>query len=156
MMSDVEVEKFLYREARLMDEHQYEEWLSLWTSDAVYWVPCKHDDADPSRDVSIIYDNRSKLGDRVARLQSNTVLAQDPKPRMRRIISNVEIEKTSDTETTAASNFVLVQARGSNQYTWCGRSIHRLRRQDGAIKIAHKKVLLVNSEQEMPVLQFLI
>jgi 3-phenylpropionate/cinnamic acid dioxygenase small subunit len=156
MMSDVEVEKFLYREARLMDEHQYEEWLSLWTSDAVYWVPCKHDDSDPRRDVSIIYDNRTKLGDRVARLQSNTVLAQDPKPRMRRVISNLEIEQTNDMEATAASNFVLVQARGSNQYTWCGRSIHRLRREDGAIKIVHKKVLLVNSEQEMPVLQFLI
>jgi 3-phenylpropionate/cinnamic acid dioxygenase small subunit len=156
MMSDRDVERFLYREARLMDEHQYEEWLSLWTSDAVYWIPCKHDDADPSRDVSIIYDNRVKLGDRIARLQSNTVLAQDPKPRMRRVISNVEIEQVSDTETTAASNFVLVQARGYNQYTWCGRSVHRLRLQDGAIKIAHKKVLLVNSEQEMPVLQFLI
>jgi 3-phenylpropionate/cinnamic acid dioxygenase small subunit len=84
------------------------------------------------------------------------VLAQDPKPRMRRVISNLEIEQTNDMEATAASNFVLVQARGSNQYTWCGRSIHRLRREDGAIKIVHKKVLLVNSEQEMPVLQFLI
>ena len=51
---------------------------------------------------------------------------------------------------------ILVQARGANQYTWCGKSIHKLREQDGAIKIAHKKVLLVNSDQEMPVLQFLI
>ena len=83
-------------------------------------------------------------------------MAQDPKPRLRRVISNVEIERTGEAEATVGSNFVLVQARGGAQVTWCGRSIHKLREQDGGIKIAHKKVLLVNSEQEMPVLQFLI
>jgi 3-phenylpropionate/cinnamic acid dioxygenase small subunit len=83
------------------------------------------------------------------------VLAQDPKPRMRRVVSNIEIERAGD-KTTVGSNFLLVQARGASQYTWCGRSIHKLREQDGGIKIAHKKVLLINSEQEMPVLQFLI
>ena len=155
MTSDTDIEKFLFREARLMDEHLYQEWLTLWTSDAVYWVPCGHEDTDPLRQVSIIYDNRAKLEDRINRLQSGSVLAQDPKPRMRRLISNVEIERAGE-ETTVGSNFILIQARGSSQYTWCGRSIHKLREQDGGIKIANKKVLLVNSEQEMPVLQFLI
>jgi benzoate/toluate 1,2-dioxygenase beta subunit len=156
MMSDSDIEKFLFREARLMDEHRYEEWLALWTGDAVYWVPCGHEDTDPLRQVSIIFDNRAKLGDRVARLQSGSVMAQDPKPRMRRVISNVEVDRTGEREATVGSNFVLVQARGGAQLTWCGRSIHKLREQDGGIKIAHKKVMLVNSEQEMPVLQFLI
>ena len=55
------IQKFLYGEARLMDEHRYQEWLTLWTSDAVYWVPCGHEDTDPLRQVSIIYDNRAKL-----------------------------------------------------------------------------------------------
>lgn len=155
MTSNTDIEKFLFREARLMDEHLYQEWLTLWTSDAVYWVPCGHEDTDPLRQVSIIYDNRAKLEDRINRLQSGSVLAQDPKPRMRRLISNVEIERAGE-ETTVGSNFILIQARGSSQYTWCGRSIHKLREQDGGIKIANKKVLLVNSEQEMPVLQFLI
>jgi 3-phenylpropionate/cinnamic acid dioxygenase small subunit len=121
MMSDTDIEKFLFREARLMDEHRYQEWLALWASDAVYWVPCGHEDTDPLRQVSIIYDNRTKLEDRINRLQSGSVLAQDPKPRMRRVISNVEIERAGE-ETTVDSNFVLVQTRGTNQYTWCGRS----------------------------------
>jgi len=155
MMSDADIEKFLFREARLMDEHRYQEWLTLWASDAVYWVPCGHEDTDPLRQVSIIYDNRAKLEDRINRLQSGSVLAQDPKPRMRRLISNVEVERAGE-EATVGSNFILIQARGASQYTWCGRSIHKVREQDGGIKIAHKKVLLVNSEQEMPVLQFLI
>jgi 3-phenylpropionate/cinnamic acid dioxygenase small subunit len=156
MKSASEIDKFLFREARLMDEHRYDEWLSLWTSDGIYWIPCGHDDTDPSRQVSIIYDNRTKLGERVARLQSGTVLAQDPKPQLRRVVSNIEIDPPSAGELTVSSNFVLMQVRGASQYLWCGRSIHRLREQDGEMRIAHKKVLLVNSDQEMPVLQFLI
>src|SRR5262249_35139299 len=103
-----------------------------------------------------IYDNRTKLDDRVARLKSGSVMAQDPRPRMRRVVSNVEIERSGDSEATVGSNFILVQARGEQQITWRGRSTHKLRRQERGSRIAHKQVLLVNSEQEMPVLQFLI
>jgi len=156
MIADSEIEKLLYREARLMDEHRYEEWLSLWTADAIYWVPCGHDDSDPLTQVSIIYDNRAKMGDRVARLLSGSVMAQDPKPRMRRVISNIEIEHKGDAEATVGSNFILIQARNAEQLIWCGRSTHQVRREGDALRIARKKVLLVNSEQEMPVLQFLI
>ena len=138
MMSDSEIAQFLFREARLMDEHRYEEWLTLWADDGVYWVPCGHEDTDPLRQVSIIYDNRTKLGDRVARLQSGSVMAQDPKPRMRRIISNVEVERAGDAEATVGSNFLLIQARGGAQLIWCGRSIYKLSREASGFKIAHK------------------
>lgn len=155
-MHTFEAEKLLYREARLMDEHQYDEWLSLWTKDAFYWVPCNHQQGEFDNTASIIYDRRVRLEDRVARLKSGDVLAQDPKPPMRRVVSNVEIDGGEGDEISASSNFVLVQARGVNQIIWCGRSIHTMRREDGTLKIAKKKVLLVNSEQEMPTLQFLI
>ena len=151
-----DIEKFLHLEARLMDENRFREWLALWTDDAIYWVPCNSDDLDPARQVSIIYDNRDRLDDRVARLESGTVLAQDPKPRMRRVVSNIEIEKETDAEIEVSSNFVLVQARGGSQYLWAGRSEYRLRREGGRLKITFKKVMLVNSDQEMPVLQFVI
>ena len=151
-----QVEEFLFHEARLADEHRYEEWLSLWTDDAIYWVPCQDEDTDPSRQVSLIYDNRARLGERIARLKSGTVLAQDPKPLMRRVISNIVIGPASGTEVKVESNFVLIEARGRGQNIWCGRSIHRLRQQDGILKMVEKKVLLVNTGQEMPVLQFLV
>jgi 3-phenylpropionate/cinnamic acid dioxygenase small subunit len=150
------VERFLYREARLVDEHYYEEWLSLWSDDGIYWIPCRHEDADPSRQVSLIYDNRAKLGDRIARFKSRAVLAQDPPSRMRRLISNIEIERDSENELRVESNFILVEARAGQQQVWCGRSFHTLRESSDALRIARKKVLLVNSEQEMPNLQFLI
>lgn len=151
-----DIERFIFHEAELADEHRYDEWLSLWTDDAIYWVPSDIDDTDPLRQVSLIYDNRAKLSQRIARLKSGTVLAQDPKPRMRRVISNLKFGPMSDGQTTVESNFIMVEARNGQQHIWCGRSIHTLRERDGELKLAQKKVLLVNSGQEMPVLQFLI
>lgn len=155
MAADPPVEAFLYREARLMDEGRYEEWLALWTDDACYWVPCNHDEVDPMREVSIIYDDRQRLGERVERLKSGSVLAQEPRPRMRRVVSNIEIAARG-METTVHSNFVLGIARPAGQQIWIGRSIHRLRGAADSLRMSYKKVLLVNADQEMPLLQFLI
>jgi len=155
-MSDALVERFLYREARLMDTHRYEEWLALWTPDARYWVPCNSDDIDPAREVSIIYDDYERLEQRVQRLKSGTVLAQDPAPRMRRIVSNIEIETVDAEHLRVGSNFLLAVAREREQQLWAGHSIHGLRRVGDGLRMHYKKVLLINSDQEMPLLQFLI
>jgi 3-phenylpropionate/cinnamic acid dioxygenase small subunit len=155
-MADSAIEQFLYHEARLMDEGHYREWLSLWTDDAIYWVPCSEDDSDPARDVSLIYDNRERLVQRIDRLMSGTVQALDPKPRMRRVVSNIEVGSADGGDLTVASNFILAHARWDTQQIWAGRTLHRLRRDGPAFKMAFKKVLLINAEQEIPLLQFLI
>jgi 3-phenylpropionate/cinnamic acid dioxygenase small subunit len=155
-MADREIESFLYGEARLMDEHRFDEWLALWEEGGSYWVPCNADDIDPSRQVSIIYDDYLRLKQRIDRLKSGTVQALDPRPRMRRVIGNIEADTVAGDTVTASSNFILGVTRGENQELWIGRSIHRLRRTALGFKIAHKKVLLTNSDQEMSLLQFLI
>lgn len=151
-----QIEGFLYREARFMDEHRYDEWLALWTDDALYWVPCNDDDIDPARQVSIIYDDRRRIGYRVDRLKSGLVHAQEPKSRMRRVISNVEIEEGQNGEVTVYSNFILTELRQHNHNTWAGRTIHKLRSDQGNLKMAYKKIILLNNDEEMPALQFLI
>jgi 3-phenylpropionate/cinnamic acid dioxygenase small subunit len=155
-MGDAEIESFLYREARLMDEHRFDEWLALWSNPARYWVPCNEDDIDPARQVSIIYDDYTRLVQRIERLKSGSVQAMNPQPRMRRLISNIEVEPGQNGYLTVGSNFILCLAREHTQQLWSGRSIHLLRRDAADFKIAEKKVLLINSDQEMPLLQFLI
>ncbi|HEV8713339.1 MAG TPA: aromatic-ring-hydroxylating dioxygenase subunit beta [Candidatus Binatia bacterium] len=151
-----QIENFLYREARLMDEHAYDEWLSLWAEDMLYWVPCNEDDIDPQRHVSIIYDNRPSLEDRIERLKSGAAYAQEPKSRLRRVVSNVEIEEGENGEITVYSNFNLTELRRSRQDTFAGRTIHKLRPQGASFKIAYKKVLLVNNDEVIDNLTFLI
>jgi 3-phenylpropionate/cinnamic acid dioxygenase small subunit len=156
-MSVDRVAAFLYREARLMDEHRYQEWLTLWeSSDTLYWVPCNDDDIDPRRQVSIIYDDHDRLVQRVERLLSGTVLALQPVPKMRRIVSNIETEQEAPDVIAVRSNFILATARAGRQELWAGQALHRLRMRDGTHRILSKKVLLNNSDQEIPLLQFLI
>ena len=49
-------EPFVYREARLCDEHRFAEWEALWTDDAIFWVPANGDHSDPTRQVSVLFD----------------------------------------------------------------------------------------------------
>ncbi len=150
------VESFLYREARLMDENAYDEWLSLWADDALYWVPCNVDDPDPNLQVSAVYDDRRRLEERIVRLRDGPAYAQDPKSRMRRVISNIEIEESAGGEITIYSNFVLAELRRGQQDVFAGRAIHKLRRDGDSFKIAFKKVLLVNNDEPIENLTFLV
>jgi len=151
-----QVENFLYREARLMDEHAYDEWLALWTDDALYWVPANEDDLDPQRHVSIVYENKARIEDRIARLKSGVAYAQDPKSRLRRVVSNVEIEEGENGEVTVYSNFNLTALRRSRMDTFAGRTIHKLRPEGNGFKIAYKKVVLINNDEVINNLTFLV
>jgi 3-phenylpropionate/cinnamic acid dioxygenase small subunit len=139
-----------------MDEHRYDEWLALWTDDAVYWVPSNNDDLDPMQNVSIIYDDRRRISDRINRLKSGMAYAQKPPSRMRRVVSNLEVEEIGSDEVTVYSNFVLTEIRRGVRNIWSGRTVHRLRMENGDLKMGFKKVLLLENDAEIPSLVFLI
>jgi len=151
------IESFLYYEARLIDEHQYNEWLSLWTEDALYWIPCNSDDADPARQAMIIYDNRDRLEERILRLTSTAAWAQQPRSRTRRLLSNVEFREVEGGYAVEA-NFLLAEIRRSKQDIFAGRAIYTLRGDgDGdRFKIALKKVLLLNNDDPIDNLTFIV
>src|SRR6202165_4505417 len=89
-----ECEQFLIHEARLLDEARFDQWLSLFTSDAWYWVPSEPDQANPRDTISLIYDDRRLLETRVRRLASPRLYSQEPPSRTSRMIGNVTIEET--------------------------------------------------------------
>jgi benzoate/toluate 1,2-dioxygenase subunit beta len=151
-----EVENFLYREARLMDEHAYSDWLALFTDDARYWVPSNDDDADPGQHVTIIYDDRNRMAERVFRLSGTIAHSQEPRSRTSRMVSNVEVGDEEGDEVMVYANFNLTQLRRGRQETFAGRTVHRLRRENGSFKIAMRKVLLVNNDEPINNLTFLV
>jgi 3-phenylpropionate/cinnamic acid dioxygenase small subunit len=150
------VEQFIYTEAQIMDEHRYDEWLALWADDALYWVPTGRDEVDPKREISLIYDDRTRLQVRISRLKSGFAHAQEPKSRMRRVVSNIVIEEAENGEIVVASNFMLAELRRGKQDIFAGRTTHRLRPYESSFKIVFKKVLLVNNDEPIDNLTFLI
>jgi benzoate/toluate 1,2-dioxygenase beta subunit len=151
------IEAFLYLEARLADENRYDEWLALWTDDATYWVPANSDDYDPHSHLSIIYDRRDRLQDRVDRLKSGAAWAQEPKSRMRRVISNVEIGAAEPNgDIPVRSNFILGEMRKGLQTAYFAAQLHKLRPADNAFRMAYKKVMLISNDEPIHNLTFLI
>jgi 3-phenylpropionate/cinnamic acid dioxygenase small subunit len=149
------VEEFLFYEAKLIDEHLYEEWLRLWTEDGLYWVPCTTDDADPARQAMIIYDNRARLGERIYRLTSGAAWAQQPRSRTRRLISNVEVRQ-NEAGYLVESNCIIAELRRSKQDIFAARMLHTLRPAGESFRIGLKKVLLLNNDEPIDNLTFLV
>lgn len=151
------VERFLYREARLADEHRYDEWESLWTDDGLYWVPAGGDDIDPMQQMSIVHDNRNRISTRIKQFNTGRRHSQIPASRLRRVVSNVEVVGAEpDGDLTVEANFVLVESRERGKEVWAGRYTYRLRTVDGELRMAYKKVALVDNARTLPTLSFLI
>jgi 3-phenylpropionate/cinnamic acid dioxygenase small subunit len=156
-----EVEQFLFREARYADESDYDAWEALWTGDALYWVPVGGDDIDPDREMSIIYDNRARIATRLKQLRTGKRYAQAPPSNLRRVISNVEflggrVNPEGGIDLELAANFLLLESRARGNHLWGGRTTYRLRRVDGDVRLAYKKVVLVDNDRPVPTLGFLV
>jgi benzoate/toluate 1,2-dioxygenase beta subunit len=141
-----EVEQFLYREARYADEHDYDAWEALWTDDAVYWVPAADDTSDPAIRVSVIFDNRNRISTRLKQLRTGKRYSQAPPSNLRR----------DGEDTVVGANFLLAESRSRATELWAGRTTYRVRVVDGELRLAYKKVSLVNRDQPLPTLAFLI
>jgi 3-phenylpropionate/cinnamic acid dioxygenase small subunit len=146
-LSLAECESFLIHEARLLDEGRFDDWLALFTPEAKYWVPSEPDQADPLETVSLMYDDRRLLETRVRRLSSPRIYSQEPRSRTSRMINNVTIEKDADAVSTLVrSKFVLIEFRRNEQRLFGGTCFHRLIVDKDGIRIAWKRVDLVNSD----------
>src|SRR6201998_4572795 len=141
-----EVEQFLYREARYADESDYEAWEALWTDDALYWVPAASTN-DPSREMSVIYDNRSRIATRLKQVRTGKRHAQAPPSNLRRLVSNIEFlggraNSSGGRSLEVGAYFLVLESRARGDHLWGGRVTYRLRRHDGELRVAHKKVVL--------------
>jgi 3-phenylpropionate/cinnamic acid dioxygenase small subunit len=151
-----QVEDLLYAEARLLDSGDYAGWLNSLTDDVTYWIPMEGEGGDPAQTISIVYDNSARLRDRVARLGTGLAHAQNPPSKTRRLITNVQIEETTEATAKVVSAFILYELRRGRERIFAGRYEHWLRCEGGRWKIAAKKAILVNNDEVIDNLTFIV
>jgi benzoate/toluate 1,2-dioxygenase beta subunit len=139
-------ELFLLREARLLDDGNFDEWLGLFAPEAWYWVPSEPDQTDRFETVSLINDDRRLLETRVRRLASPRMYSQEPRSRTSRIVTNVTIEEAATNSCTVRSKFLMIEYRREQQCIFGGTALHGLVRAGSGIMIAWKRVDLVNCD----------
>jgi benzoate/toluate 1,2-dioxygenase beta subunit len=86
-----EFRRLLEREARLLDQLRYDEWLNMYAAECIYWVPSTPQAGDPRREISVMFDDRRRLEDRIWRLRTGFAWSQAPASRTVRLITNVEV-----------------------------------------------------------------
>ncbi|WP_416899756.1 MAG: aromatic-ring-hydroxylating dioxygenase subunit beta [Minwuia sp.] len=150
------IEQFIHAEARLQDEHAYEAWEQLWTDDAIYWVPANGADIDPKSQMSIIYDNRSRIGIRVKQLLTGKRYTQEPKSNIRHFVTNIEVTGREGDDISVGCNVMVYESSLRGETIWAARTDYTLRDEAGAFRMARKKVALVNNDRPLYTLSFLI
>jgi len=143
------VEQFLYHEARLLDTQRYEEWLALFTDDATYWIPLEQNQKDPFETSSILHDDRTLLELRVKQARHPRAHARLPLARTVHQVGNIMVASQNDSEVRVNSTLQLIEFRNEKQRVYGALVEHHLRKANSSFKIAHKRVDLVNSEGEL-------
>lgn len=138
-----EVEQLLYVEARLLDDWNLDEWLTLYTEDARYVVPTTDlPEGNPESDLVFIDDDYNRMAARVVRLKSRHAHREYPWSRTRRFIGNVMVTATNDDAVEATASVAVWRFRAGESSPYVGRYDIRLRRVDGRLRICYKRAIL--------------
>ena len=125
-----EVEQFLYREARLLDERRFHEWLTLFADDVRYWMAGRtnrypksskaisildperyvEDDIGHEDELAILDEDKATLTARVARLDTGMAWAEDPPSRTRHLIGNLVATPLDSGEVAAKTTFLVYRS----------------------------------------------
>jgi 3-phenylpropionate/cinnamic acid dioxygenase small subunit len=145
-MAPHDVQEFLQFEARLLNERQFEQWLTLLTDDVCFWVPLRHGQESGEHEASLFFDHRELIEARINRLRHPRIWSQLPPVHAMRIVANSMLDEAYHDNATVHSQFIMLDFRLGTQRVFGGTYEHVLRNVDGQFRIARKTVRLVNCE----------
>jgi 3-phenylpropionate/cinnamic acid dioxygenase small subunit len=146
--TDQELIDFVVREARLIDQQRFDEWLDLYADDAFYWMPLEWNQTDPRLTCSLMYEDKLLLSIRVERLKGARTFSQKPKSRCHHVLQIPQV----DSRDTAANNYVTwtpmhyLETRLDEQTLYAAWATHHLSVEDGRLRIKLKRVDLINCD----------
>ena len=147
----LELTQFYIREAWLLDERKFQEWLGLFTEDVLYFMPRRknvprresHREVTPLGDLALIEDDKRYLEMRVARLETGMAWAEDPPSRTRHLVGNLVAEPLDSGDVQAKTAFLVYRSHlETDQQLLAGSREDVLRRVDGAWKVAKRTIVL--------------
>jgi 3-phenylpropionate/cinnamic acid dioxygenase small subunit len=150
-----DIEAFVFKEARLLDERAYERWVELFAEDGIYWVPSgKPGDADKS--VALIYDTVSRLKERLIRMKAPSFWAQTPPTETNRLIGNIVISDGADGAISVHYKFIMTTLRRGISALLSGSVEMRLNQRNDDYVLTKKLVRLQQRDLPFANLTFLL
>jgi 3-phenylpropionate/cinnamic acid dioxygenase small subunit len=153
--SDEELVNFVVREARLIDQQRFEEWLDCFADDGRYWMPLEWEQTDPRLATSLMYEDKLLLQIRVERLKGNRTFSQKPRSRCHHVLQVPQVDKRDEpgNEYVTWTAMHYVESRLDEQDLYAAWATHTLTVINGALKIKLKRVDLVNCDAALRSIQ---
>lgn len=148
-MTYQQIQAFIFREARLLDDRKWDEWLACYAKNVIYWMPAWDDDdlltEDPLLEISLIYyPNKNGLEDRVYRIKTERSGASMPEPRTTHQCTNLEILKQDVSSVELRFNFHTLSHRYRETSSFFGTNYYTLDISSEQPLITHKRIVLNN------------
>ncbi len=148
------VQDFVLAEARLLNQARYQDWLAMFASDGRYWVPLGGDaQSETDTHNALADEDRLLLTLRVERLAAGRAHSQQPASRSAHVLQLPQVDVCNDHHAEVYTPFTYVESRGEQQIWLAGQWCHRLCREQGAWRIALKRVNLLNAGAAHPAIQ---
>ena len=144
-------EDLIHLEAGLLDDKAYGEWIALFTEDCRYWVPVSPDMQSPRDGPAHFHDDRQVMMVRTHRLLNPRAFGAEPSPRTVHVVSGVRVEAEDDTQMTVVSSQIMLEYRNRDRFEedqriFGGRVRHFIRKTPTGLRIAEKRIDLINAE----------
>lgn len=139
---------FVVREARLIDERRFWEWLDLFAEDGIYWMPLEWDQEEEHLTTSLLYEDMLLLKTRVQRLEGQRTFSQKPKSRCQHLLQVPQIDEIDHQANVYRlyTPFHYAETRFDEQVILAGWARHTLSVIGDALKIRKKRVDIVNCD----------
>jgi len=152
-----EVAEFLYREAELLDERRYDEWLALLADDLRYWMPMRRnvkygeeqrEFTREGQDIAWFDEGKDTLVLRVKQIQTGIHWAEEPVSRISHLVTNVQLVEATPSvaearEVTVRCRFLIYRNRVETETDiLVGKREDVLRRESEGWRIARRKIVL--------------
>lgn len=144
---------FVYREARLLDDKQFDAWYDLFAEDGLYWIPLAPDQRDGLNHASLMYEDRLLLKLRIERLKQPRAFSQQPESRCQHVLQRPGIESAGADGYRLRTPFFYAETRGDEQLVFTGVVRHHLVEEGGALRIREKRIDLINCDAALPSVQ---
>ena len=154
-VSDEDLIDFVYREAELLDERQYQHWLDLFAEDGRYWIPAHPGQTDARLQVSLMLEDKLLLKARIERLGGERTFSQQPESRGMHVLQRPRVEGSNHEqgEYRLRTAYLYVEARGTLQQTFACTASHLLVHTGDGLKIREKRVDLLNPDAPLAIVQ---
>lgn len=168
-----QLERFYFHEARLLDNRQYLQWMTLLSEDISYVIPSRinvpvnnrergHEgmlaverelEGEDSLGCPLREENYLLLNLRAERAYKINSWSESPPARTRRLVGNIELMAREGNRWSVLSNFHLYYARpGADNVIYSGQRRDTLQSNEGEFRICRREVVLDYATIELPTL----